>query len=89
MIDKLKPKGDRLLVRRAEPERSLGGIFIPDTAQERPDEAIVVRVSDECGLAASLKPGDRIVHKRYAGVVVDDEHLLIYGGDVEALYVPY
>ncbi|WP_092401581.1 MULTISPECIES: co-chaperone GroES [Candidatus Ichthyocystis] len=83
---KLKPLGDRLIVRRIEEERKTpSGIVIPDTAAEKPDQGIVISVGDgkvaEDGSlrAMSLKVGDRVLFGKYSGqtVKIDGEELLV------------
>jgi chaperonin GroES len=81
-----RPLGDRVLVRRVEEEeRTRGGIIIPDTAKEKPQEGEVIAVGpgarDEDGKAVPLdvKAGDRILFGKWSGteVKVDGEDLLI------------
>src|SRR5438067_5863410 len=83
---KLRPLQDRVLVRRVEPEaKTAGGIFIPDTAQEKPMEGEVVAVGpgvrDEVGKlhALDLKKGDRVLFGKWSGteVKVEGEDLMI------------
>ncbi|WP_092484480.1 co-chaperone GroES [Candidatus Ichthyocystis hellenicum] len=83
---KLKPLGDRVVVRRVEEERrTASGIVIPDTAAEKPDQGVVVAVGDgkmgEDGKLRpmSLKAGDRILFGKYSGqaVKIDGEELLV------------
>ena len=83
---KLRPLQDRVLVRRVEPEaKTAGGIFIPDTAQEKPMEGDVVAVGpgarDESGKLHPLdiKTGDRVLFGKWSGseVRLDGEELLI------------
>ncbi len=83
---KLRPLQDRVLVRRVEPEaKTAGGIFIPDTAQEKPTEGEVVAVGpgmrDEEGKVHSLevKSGDRVLFGKWSGteVKLDGEDLMI------------
>jgi chaperonin GroES len=71
---KIKPLGDRILVKRIkEEERTKGGIIIPDTAKEKPQEGKVVSVgkgkySDEGKLIPiEVKAGDRILFGKYSG----------------------
>jgi chaperonin GroES len=71
---KIKPLGDRILVKRIkEEERTKGGIIIPDTAKEKPQEGKVVAVgkgkySDEGKLIPTeVKAGDRILFGKYSG----------------------
>ena len=80
----IRPLHDRLLVKRLPEEATTaGGLIIPDNARERPLQAIVVAVGD--GVTSDVKPGDRVVHARYAGDKVralEDGHLLIREEDV-------
>ena len=81
-----RPLGDRVLVRRVEEEtKTKGGIIIPDTAKEKPQEGEVVAVGpgarDDDGkqVALDVKPGDRILFGKWSGteVKLDGEELLI------------
>jgi chaperonin GroES len=83
---KLRPLQDRVLIRRVEPEaKTSGGIFIPDTAQEKPMEGEVVSVGpgarDEAGKVYPLdvKSGDRVLFGKWSGteVKLDGEDLMI------------
>jgi len=83
---KFRPLGDRVLVKRVEEEeRTKGGIIIPDTAKEKPQEGEVVAVGpgarDDNGKIQPLdvKAGDRILFGKWSGteVKVDGEDLLI------------
>src|SRR5438046_276352 len=83
---KLRPLQDRVLIRRVEPEaKSAGGIFIPDTAQEKPMEGEVVAVGpgarDEDGKlhALDVKRGDRVMFGKWSGteIKLDGEDLMI------------
>jgi chaperonin GroES len=83
---KLRPLQDRVLVRRVEPEvKTAGGIFIPDTAKEKPTEGEVVAVGpgmrDEEGKVHPLevKSGDRVLFGKWSGteVKLDGEDLMI------------
>ncbi len=81
-----RPLHDRVLVKRVkEEEKTKGGIIIPDTAQEKPQEGEVVAVGpgarDEDGerIEMDVKVGDRILFGKWSGteVKVDGEELLI------------
>ena len=81
-----RPLGDRVLVKRVEEEsKTKGGIIIPDTAKEKPQEGEVVSVGpgarDESGKvnALELKAGDRILFGKWSGteVKIDVEDLII------------
>jgi chaperonin GroES len=81
-----RPLQDRVLVRRIEPEKKTsGGIFIPDTAQEKPMEGEVVAVGpgarDESGKLVPLdvRAGDRVLFGKWSGteIKLDGEDLMI------------
>ena len=81
-----RPLGDRVLVKRVEEEeKTKGGIIIPDTAQEKPQEGEVVAVGpgarDEDGeyIKPDVQVGDRILFGKWSGteVKVDGDELLI------------
>jgi chaperonin GroES len=81
-----RPLHDRVLVRRVTADqKTAGGIIIPDTAQEKPQEGEVVSVGpglrDDNGkhIALDVKPGDRILFGKWSGteVKVDGEDLLV------------
>ena len=83
---KFRPLHDRVVVRRIEEdERTKGGIIIPDTAKEKPQQGEVVAVGpgarDEKGVIQPLevKAGDRVLFGKWSGseVKIDDEELLI------------
>ncbi len=92
---KIRPLADRILVKREEPSETVrGGIIIPDTAKEKPQEGRVVAVGpgrvDEDGKRVPLdvKKGDHILMGKYAGteVKIDDvEHLIMREDDVLAV----
>lgn len=83
---KFRPLHDRVVVRRVESEeKTAGGIIIPDTAKEKPQEGEVIAVGpgarDEAGKLVPLdvKAGDRILFGKWSGteVKIDGEDLLI------------
>ena len=83
---KFRPLGDRVVVRRVkEDQKTPGGIIIPDTAQEKPQEGEVIAVGpgarDDNGKlqALDVKAGDRILFGKWSGteVKIDGEELLI------------
>jgi chaperonin GroES len=83
---KFRPLHDRVVLRRIEEdERTKGGIIIPDTAKEKPQQGEVVAVGpgarDEKGVVQPLdvKAGDRVLFGKWSGseVKIDDEELLI------------
>ncbi len=84
---KIRPLHDRILVKREEEkEVKKGGIIIPDTAKEKPQEGKVLAVGPgdrhpDTGerIAVELKVGDRVLFQKYAGTEfkLDEEELLI------------
>lgn len=92
---KVRPLADRILVKREEPQETVrGGIIIPDSAKEKPQEGKVVAVGpgkvDENGkrVPLELKKGDRILMGKYAGTEVKidgEEHIIMREDDVLAV----
>lgn len=87
---KLRPLGNRVLVRRLEPEETLkGGIILPDTAKKQQESAEVIAVGpgkkDKEGkeVPVPVKVGDVILMEKYSGqeVTVDDETFVIIRAD--------
>jgi chaperonin GroES len=91
----LKPLGDRVVIRVLEKEeKTQSGIFLPDTAKEKPQEGEVVAVGpgkvtdDGKRIAPEVKVGDKIIFSKYAGneIKVDgDEVLIISERDILAV----
>lgn len=92
-MKKIKPLGSRILIQRTKAQASKGGILLPETAQEKPKEGIVIEVGpgklDEHGThePVSLKVGDRVLFSSYSGTEVknqdgEEEYLLIDEKDV-------
>ncbi|RKX20164.1 MAG: co-chaperone GroES [Candidatus Zixiibacteriota bacterium] len=81
----VKPLADRVLVKQAEAaEVKKGGIIIPDTAKEKPQQGEVIevgpgRVEDGKTVPMEVKKGDKILYGKYSGteVTVDDEEFII------------
>ena len=83
---KIRPLQDRVIVRRIESEqKTAGGIIIPDTAQEKPQEGEIIAVGsgarDESGKVIKLdvKKGDRVLYGKWSGteIKVDGKDYLI------------
>ena len=86
MAIKLEPLADRLVVRPIEREEvTKGGIVLPDTAKEKPQEGEVLAVGpgrlseDGKRIAMDVKVGDIVIYAKYGGteIKIDDEELLI------------
>ena len=96
---KVKPLNDRVLVLRiGEEEKTSGGIIIPDTAKEKPQEGKVVavgpgKVNDEGKkIALDVKAGDKILFGKYSGteIKIDGvEHLIMREDDILAIIEKY
>jgi chaperonin GroES len=86
MAAKLQPLGDRVLVKPTEKEeKTKSGIYLPDTAKEKPMEGEIIAVGpgkyDEAGkrIPMDLKVGDKVIYAKYGGteIKVDDVELMI------------
>jgi len=92
---KIRPLGDKILVQRLEAEsQTASGIFLPETAKEKPQEAKVVRVGDGRKLdngkrvPFTVKEGDTIVISKWGGTEVKyggEEYLIMSEDDVLAV----
>jgi chaperonin GroES len=89
---KIKPLNDRVIVKRVdEDQKTAGGIIIPDTAKEKPQEGEVVAVGpgklndDGNRITLEVKEGDRILFGKYAGTEIkidDEEHIFMREEDI-------
>jgi chaperonin GroES len=86
MAAKLQPLADRVLVKPIEKEeKTKSGIYIPDTAKEKPQEGEIMAVGpgkmtdDGKRIPMDLKVGDRVIYAKYGGteIKVDEEELMI------------
>jgi chaperonin GroES len=92
---KIRPLYDRILVKRIEEQnKTAGGLFIPDTAKEKPQEALVVavgngKVIDDGSLRKlEVKAGDKVLFSKYSGndIKIDGtEHLILREDDILAV----
>ena len=92
---KIRPLYDRILVKRLdEPQKTAGGLYIPDTAKEKPQEALVVAVGngklqDDGSLRKlEVKAGDKVLFSKYSGndIKIDGEdHLILREDDILAV----
>ena len=87
---KIRPLHDRLVVQRVEEEETTaGGIIIPDSAKEKPQEGKIIsagkgKIRDDGGISAlDVKPGDRVLFGKYSGtdVTLDGEDYVILRED--------
>ena len=86
MATKLQPLADRVLVKPIEKEeKTKSGIYLPDTAKEKPQEGEIMAVGpgkltdDGKRIPMDLKAGDRVIYAKYGGteIKLDDEDLII------------
>ncbi|HYD49985.1 MAG TPA: co-chaperone GroES [Terriglobales bacterium] len=91
MATRIRPLQDRIIVRRIEElERTKGGIYIPDTAKEKPIQGRVVAVGpgrqdDGKIVPLDVKAGDQVLFGKYAGTDVNidgEEHLILREDDI-------
>jgi chaperonin GroES len=86
MVDKIKPLGERVVIKPLPREEiSKGGIVLPDTAKEKPQEGEIIAVGpgklseDGKRIAMEVKVGDKVVYSKYAGTEfkLDEEEVVI------------
>ena len=94
---KIKPLADRVLVEPSDVEesKSAGGIIIPDTAKEKPQEGIIAAVgpgrTDENGkiIKMNVKVGDKVLYSKYGGTELKydgNDYLIMSESDILAIY---
>ena len=92
---KIKPLGDRILIKPSESEdKTKGGIIVPDTAKEKSQEGTVVAVGEgkmlEDGkvVPIKVKKGDKVLYAKYSGTEIEingEDHLILRDDDVLAV----
>ncbi|MGP1432329.1 MAG: co-chaperone GroES [Treponema sp.] len=84
----VRPLADRVLVKIDEVEtKSAGGLFIPATAQEKTQTAVVIAVGDDKE-KIKVSVGQKVMHDKYAGTQVKingEDHLILKAGDIIAV----
>lgn len=85
---KIKPLGDRVLVKIEEAEtKTASGLFIPQTAQEKTQQGIVIAIGDDTE-TINVKAGEKVMYDKYAGTPIKidgNEHLIVAMGDIIAV----
>lgn len=91
----IKPLADRVVVKPSDPEeKSSGGIILPDTAKEKPQEGTVIavgpgKVSDAGSkIPMEVKKGDKVLYGKYSGtevVIEGEDHLIMRESDILAV----
>jgi len=91
---KLKPLGDRVVIRQLEAEeKTKSGIVLPSQAKEKPQEAEVIAVGpggtvDGKEVKMEVKPGDRVIYSKYSGTEVkmdEEEYIIVKQNDILAI----
>ncbi|MCF8566496.1 co-chaperone GroES [Alicyclobacillus tolerans] len=91
---KLAPTSDRVVVRPlAREEKTASGLYLPDNAKEKPQEAEVIavgpgRFEDGQRIALEVKVGDKVVYSKYSGTEVkidSEEYLILREADILAI----
>ena len=91
---KVQPLGDRVLLKQLEAEeKTKGGIIVPDTAKEKPQEGEIVavgkgKVEDGKTIALEVKVGDKVLYGKYSGTEIKingEEFLIVKEEDILAI----
>jgi len=92
-VNKIKPLGDQVLIKRSPQKQSLGKILLPENSQEKPKEGEVIAVGpgkrnkQGASQALSVQPGDHVLFSSYAGTELtvqneENEYLIISENDI-------
>jgi len=85
---KVKPLADRVMVKLEKNEaKTAGGIIIPDTAQEKTQQGVVVAIGDDTDVI-KVKTGQKVMYDKYAGTQIkigNEEHLILKMSDIIAV----
>ena len=85
---KVKPLADRVMVKlEKNEEKTAGGIYIPDTAQEKTQQGVVVEIGDDKDVI-KVKAGQRVMYDKYAGTQIKingEDHLILKMSDIIAV----
>ncbi|MDR1837249.1 MAG: co-chaperone GroES [Treponema sp.] len=85
---KVKPLADRVMVKLEKNEaKTAGGIIIPDTAQEKTQQGVVVEIGDDKDVI-KVKAGQKVMYDKYAGTQIKidgEEHLILKMSDIIAI----
>ena len=94
LIMKLRPLGNRVVLQQQEAkEKTQSGIILPDSAKEKPQDAVVIAVGpgkgdDEKCSGMQVKEGDKVIYSQYAGTEVkidDEEYIIVDQSDIMAI----
>ncbi|MDY4694413.1 MAG: co-chaperone GroES [Blautia sp.] len=91
---KLRPLGNKVVLQKQEAEeKTQSGIILPDSAKEKPQDAVVIAVGpgkteDGKTVAMQVKEGDKVIYSEYAGTEVkldDEEYIIVSQDDIIAI----
>lgn len=87
---KLKPLGDRVVLQhKVAEEKTQSGIILPDSAKEKPQEAVVIAVGPgKDKVEMQVKEGDKVIYSKYAGTEVkfdEEEFIIVSQNDIIAI----
>ena len=85
----IKPLDDRVVIKAVEiKEKQVGGIYIPDTAKEKPQIGEIIAVGTDEDLKEAVKVGDKILYAKYGGTEVEVEnakYIIVQRSDILAV----
>lgn len=89
---KLKPLGNRVVLQYQKTEETTqSGIILPDSAKEKPQDAVVIAVGDgkgEKGSEMQVKVGDKVIYSKYAGTEIkldEEEYIIVDQNEIMAI----
>ncbi|MDY2626883.1 MAG: co-chaperone GroES [Lachnospiraceae bacterium] len=91
---KLRPLGNRVVLQQQEAEeKTQSGIILPDSAKEKPQDAVVIAVGQGKGedgkdIEMQVKVGDKVIYSKYAGTEIkldDEEYIIVDQNDIIAI----
>ena len=91
---KLRPLGDKVVLKYQEAEeKTQSGIILPDSAKEKPQDAVVIAVGQGKGedgkdIEMQVKVGDKVIYSKYAGTEIkldDEEYIIVDQNDIIAI----
>ncbi|MGN0141720.1 MAG: co-chaperone GroES [Roseburia sp.] len=86
---KLRPLGDRVILQHQKAEeKTQSGIILPDSAKEKPQEALVIAVGDGGETKMQVKEGDKVIYSKYSGTEVkfgEEEYIIVSQNDIIAV----
>ena len=86
---RLRPLGERVVLQHQKAEeKTQSGIILPNSAKEKPQEAVVIAVGSDAKEKMQVKEGDKVIYSQYAGTEVkleDEEYVIVSQKDIIAI----